>query len=62
MRGEHAVLEAFDTGLPVTQARGMASATYVSLLVRSHLHNAAPLPKAEYLALRQLILELSAER
>jgi hypothetical protein len=42
------------------QARGMASATYVSLLVRSHLNNSAPLPKAEYLALRQSILELSA--
>ena len=42
------------------QARGLASATYVSLLVRTHLHGAAPLPKAEYLALRQSILELSA--
>ena len=42
------------------QARGLASATYVSLLVRTHLHGAAPLPKAEYLALRESILELSA--
>jgi len=42
------------------QARGLASATYVSLLVRTHLHGAAPLPRAEYLALRQCILELSA--
>jgi hypothetical protein len=41
-------------------ARGLASATYVSLLVRSHLRGAAPLPKAEYLALKQSVLELTA--
>ncbi len=41
-------------------ARGMAPATYVSLLVRSHLRGGAPIPKAEYLALRQSILELTA--
>jgi len=41
-------------------ARGLASATYVSLLVRSHLSGSAPLPKAEYLALRQSVLELTA--
>jgi hypothetical protein len=41
-------------------ARGMASATYVSLLVRSHLRGGAPIPKTEYLALRQSILELTA--
>jgi predicted DNA binding CopG/RHH family protein len=41
-------------------ARGMASATYVSLLVRSHLRDIAPLPKAEYLALKESIVELAA--
>ena len=41
-------------------ARGMASATYVSLLVRSHLQDIAPLPKAEYLALKESIVELAA--
>ncbi len=41
-------------------ARGLPSATYVSLLVRSHLRGAAPLPKAEYLALKQSVLELTA--
>ena len=42
------------------QGRRMASATYVSLLVRSHLRSVAPLPKAEYLALRRSVLELAA--
>jgi predicted DNA binding CopG/RHH family protein len=41
-------------------AREMASATYVALLVRSHLSSATPLPRAEYLALRQSVLELTA--
>jgi hypothetical protein len=41
-------------------ARGLASATYVALLVRSHLSDLAPLPRAEYLALRQSVLELAA--
>jgi hypothetical protein len=41
-------------------ARGMASATYVSLLVRSHLRDIAPLPKTEYLALKESIVELAA--
>jgi hypothetical protein len=41
-------------------ARGIASATYISLLVRSHLSGHAPLPKAEYLLLRQTVLELGA--
>ena len=41
-------------------ARGLASATYVALLVRSHLSGVAPLPRAEYLALRQSVLELRA--
>jgi antitoxin component of RelBE/YafQ-DinJ toxin-antitoxin module len=43
-----------------SSARGLPSATYVSLLVRSHLRGAAPLPKAEYLALKQSVLELTA--
>jgi hypothetical protein len=41
-------------------ARDMAAATYVSVLVRSHLHGLAPLPKAELLALKRSIAELSA--
>jgi hypothetical protein len=40
--------------------RGMPSATYVSLLVRSHLRGVAPLPKEELLALRHSIAELRA--
>ncbi len=39
-------------------ARGMAPATYVSVLVRSHLRSMAPLPKVELLALRKAITEL----
>ncbi len=39
-------------------ARGMPAATYVSVLVRSHLRCLAPLPKAELLALRQAVSEL----
>ena len=42
------------------RARAMASATYASSVLRCHLLGAAPLPKAEYLALRQLAAELSA--
>jgi hypothetical protein len=38
--------------------RGMPSATYVALLVRSHLHRVAPLPEAELLAVKQSIAEL----
>ena len=38
--------------------RGMAPATYVSVLVRSHLRSLAPLPKAELLALRKAVTEL----
>ena len=40
--------------------RGMASATYVSLLVRAHLRGVAPLPKEELLALRHSITQLKA--
>ena len=39
-------------------ARGLPSATYVSLLVRSHLHLVAPIPEAELLAVKQSIAEL----
>ena len=41
-------------------ARGMPSATYVSVLVRSHLRNLVPLPKEELLALKRSVAELGA--
>ena len=41
-------------------ARGMRSATYVSVLVRSHLRNLAPLPKEELLALKRSVAALGA--
>lgn len=41
-------------------ARGMASATYVSVLVRSHLRSLAPLPKDELAALKRAVSELGA--
>jgi hypothetical protein len=41
-------------------ARGMPSATYVGVLVRSHLRNLAPLPKEELSALKRLVAELGA--
>jgi predicted DNA-binding protein len=40
------------------RARGVPSATYVALLVRSHLHAVAPVPEAELLAVKQSISEL----
>jgi len=40
-------------------ARGMAAATYVSVLTRSHLRSLAPLPKAEWLTLERIVTELS---
>jgi hypothetical protein len=43
-----------------SQGRGIASATYASLLLRSHLRGVAPLPKPEYLALNHLVTELTA--
>lgn len=43
-----------------SKARGMASATYASVLLRSHLRGGAPLPKAEYVALMQSIEGLAA--
>jgi Bacterial mobilisation protein (MobC) len=42
------------------EARGMRPATYVSVLIRSHLRNLVPLPKDELLALRCSIGELAA--
>src|SRR3984957_7216543 len=41
-------------------ARGMPGATYVAVLVRSHLRNLAPLPKQELLALKSAVAELGA--
>ena len=41
-------------------ARGMASATYVSVLVRSHLRSLTPLPKEELVALKQAVSSLGA--
>ena len=45
-----------------SRERGMASATYVSSLVRTHLTNGAPLSAAEYLAVKQVVVELSTIR
>jgi len=42
------------------EARGMRSATYVSVLIRSHLRQLAPLPKDELLALKRSIGELAS--
>jgi hypothetical protein len=39
-------------------ARAMPSATYVSVLVRSHLRGVTPLPKEELLALKRSIADL----
>src|ERR1700676_785548 len=41
-------------------ARGMPAATYVAVLVRSHLRNLVPLPKQELLALKSAVAELGA--
>ena len=41
-------------------ARGMASATYASVLVRAHLRSLAPIPKDELIALKQAVSELSS--
>jgi hypothetical protein len=42
------------------KGRGMPSATYIASLVRAHFLDAAPLPKAEYVAIKQAVWELSA--
>ena len=39
-------------------ARGMAPATYVSVLTRAHLRSLAPLPKEELLVLKRAVAEL----
>lgn len=41
------------------RARGMPSATYLSYLARSHLRDAAPLPKTEYTLLKQSVEQLA---
>jgi predicted DNA binding CopG/RHH family protein len=41
-------------------ARGMAAATYVSVLVRAHLRDLSPLPKQELMVLRRSVTELGA--
>jgi hypothetical protein len=41
-------------------ARGMASATYVTTLLRVHLRSMTPLPKAELQALKRSVAELNA--
>jgi len=41
-------------------ARGMAPATYVSVLTRAHLRSLAPLPKEELSALRRTVGELGS--
>ena len=43
-----------------SEARGMAPATYLSVLARSHLRSLTPLPKDELLALKRAVAELSA--
>lgn len=42
------------------EARGMRPATYASVLLRAHLRELTPLPKAELLALKRTIGELAA--
>lgn len=41
-------------------ARQMAAATYVAVLVRSHLRMLAPLPKSELMTLKRSVAELGA--
>ena len=41
------------------QSRGLASATYVSVLVRAHLRHLAPVPQGELRALKRTVAELS---
>lgn len=41
-------------------ARGMPSATYVSVLVRAHLRKLTPVPKEELSALKRAVAELGA--
>ena len=41
-------------------SRQMAVATYISVLVRAHLRNLSPLPKAELMALKRSVAEIGA--
>ena len=41
-------------------ARGMAPATYVSVLTRAHLRSLAPLPKEELPGLKRAVAELGS--
>lgn len=41
-------------------SRQMGAATYISVLVRAHLRNLSPLPKAELMALKHSVAELGA--
>jgi len=41
-------------------ARGMAAATYVSMLVRAHIRDLSPLPKQELMVLRRSVTDLGA--
>jgi hypothetical protein len=41
-------------------ARGVAAATYVSMLVRAHLRVLSPIPKQELMVLRRSVTELGA--
>jgi Bacterial mobilisation protein (MobC) len=41
-------------------ARGMAAATYASVLIRAHLRDLSPLPKEEFMVLRRSVTELGA--
>jgi len=41
-------------------ARGMAPATYVAVLIRSHLRSLSPLPREELLALKRSVAELGS--
>lgn len=42
------------------RARGMPTATYISVLVRAHLRSLSPLPKEELLALKRVVAALGA--
>lgn len=42
------------------KGRGVPAATYIASLVRAHFLDAAPLPQAEYVAVKQAVGELSA--
>ena len=41
-------------------ARGLRSATYISVLARAHLHRLAPLPREELLAVKRAVSELAS--